>query len=111
MAFHIIGDQDTVLGYRFAGVTGSVAETPAEAREAFRGATGEGRCRILLLTERVEAMLEGEVADHRLAAVPPYLVVVQDLQGPVKGRKTLEALIFEAVGIRIGREDEKSSTP
>ena len=34
MSYHIIGDQDTVLGYRFAGVTGDVVETEAEARAA-----------------------------------------------------------------------------
>ena len=43
MAFHIIGDQDTVLGYRFAGVTGVVAENRAEALAAFRDALLHGK--------------------------------------------------------------------
>ena len=34
-AYHIIGDQDTVLGYRFAGVSGDVVEDAAQAVESF----------------------------------------------------------------------------
>ena len=55
MSYHIIGDQDTVLGYRFAGVTGDVVETEEEARTAFRAALADRSLMILLLTEAVEA--------------------------------------------------------
>lgn len=30
-AYHIIGDKDTVLGYRFAGVTGETVENEEQA--------------------------------------------------------------------------------
>ncbi len=103
MAFHIIGDQDTVLGYRFAGVTGTVVATPDEARQAFREALADARHRILLLTERVERMLPAEVTAHRLEARPPYLVVIEDIWGPDGRRKSLQQLVFEAVGIRVVR--------
>jgi len=105
MAFHIIGDQDTVLGYRFAGVTGSVVETEVEAREALRNALQSDRHRILLLTEKVEGMLSKEVTEHRLAATPPYVVVIEDICGPHGERKLLQDLIYEAVGIRIVKEE------
>jgi vacuolar-type H+-ATPase subunit F/Vma7 len=105
MAFHIIGDQDTVLGYRFAGVTGSVVATPAEAQQAFRETLADERQRILLLTERVERMLVAEVTAHRLEATPPYIVVIEDLWGADGKRRSLQELIFEAVGIRIVRGD------
>lgn len=103
MAIHIIGDQDTVLGYRFAGVTGAPVATAEEAREAFGAAVHDPNHRILLLTERVERMLEGEVTAHRLAAAPPYIVVIEDIWGPDGQRRSLQDLIFEAVGIRIVR--------
>lgn len=103
MSFHIIGDQDTVVGFRFAGVTGSTVSTPEEAREAFRLATKAGGCRILILTEQVTAMLEQDVTQHRLAATPPYIVVVGDIWGTETKSKSLEALIHEAVGIKIVR--------
>ena len=48
-------------------------------------------------------MLEGEVTAHRLAAAPPYIVVIEDIWGPDGQRRSLQDLIFEAVGIRIVR--------
>jgi len=101
MAFYIIGDQDTVLGYRFAGVTGVAVETVAEARQAFATAVQAHEHHVLLLTEQVEAMLAEETTGHRLAARPPYLVVVGDIAGTRVQRKSLEDLIHEAVGIKI----------
>jgi vacuolar-type H+-ATPase subunit F/Vma7 len=101
MAFHIIGDQDTVLGYRFAGVTGEAVESIEEARDAFRRALADAGNRILMLTESVEAMLETEATAHRLSSKPPYLVVVGDIAATQIKRKSLEAMIHEAVGIRI----------
>ncbi len=105
MAFHIIGDQDTVLGFRFAGVTGTVVSTPDEAREALRRALGDSECSILLVTERVERMVPEAVLAQRLAAAPPFVVVLEDLWGPQPGRRTLQELIAEAVGIRIVRDE------
>lgn len=106
MSFHIIGDQDTVVGFRFAGVTGSAVSTLEEAQEAFAHVVSERSCQILILTEPVEAMLEQEATKHRLAATPPYLVVVGDIWGTETKRKSLEELVHEAVGIKIVKSDE-----
>ena len=105
MSYHIIGDQDTVLGYRFAGVTGDVVETEVEARAAFRAALADRSLMILLLTEAVEDMLGAEVTAHRMAAIPPYVTIVQDIWGPRGNRRSLQELIGEAVGVKIARND------
>ena len=105
MSYHIIGDQDTVLGYRFAGVTGDVVETEAEARAAFRAALADRSLMILLLTEAVEDMLGAEVTAHRMAAIPPYVTIVQDIWGSRGNRRSLQELIGEAVGVKIARND------
>ena len=105
MSYHIIGDQDTVLGYRFAGVTGDVVETEEEARAAFRAALADRSLMILLLTEAVEHMLGAEVTAHRMAAIPPYVTIVQDIWGPRGNRRSLQELIGEAVGVKIARND------
>ena len=104
MAYHIIGDQDTVLGYRFAGVTGDAVDTEDEARAAFTKAIAHREPGVLLLTEAVADLLAAEVTAHRLAAVPPFLAVVQDIWGPRGKRRSLQDLIFAAVGIRIVEE-------
>lgn len=105
MAIHIIGDQDTVLGYRFAGVTGAVVSGADEARQAFREAVSNPALRLLLLTERVERLVDAEVTAHRLTAATPYVVVVEDIWGSDGHRRSLQELIYEAVGIRIVRAE------
>ena len=60
---------------------------------------------ILLLTEAVEDMLGAEVTAHRMAAIPPYVTIVQDIWGPRGNRRSLQELIGEAVGVKIARND------
>jgi len=103
-AYHIIGDQDTVLGYCFAGVTGDVVENEEQARAAFHNATDKPHNGILLITEAVEDILQDEVMAYRLKASPPFLTVVEDIWGKRGKRRTLQDLIFAAVGIRIVEE-------
>ena len=104
-AFHIIGDQDTIIGFRFAGVTGTAVESEAAAREAFRETVAGGQYRILLITDRVAEWVEEDLTQHRLTSTPPYIVEVADIWGTPVRRKGLEQLIQEAVGIKIVREE------
>lgn len=106
-AYHIIGDQDTVLGYRFAGVSGDAVENAAQAKTAFEKAVEDPSVSVLLVTEAVEDMIPDVVMRHRMAAKPPYLTVVQDVWGPRSGRKSLQELINEAVGVRLSSDDDK----
>ena len=106
-AYHIIGDQDTVLGYRFAGVAGDVVENAEQAKTAFENALNDSSVTVLMLTEAVEDMIPDLVMKHRIAAKPPYLAVVEDVWGPRSGRKSLQDLINEAVGIRLSSDDDK----
>ena len=101
MSYHIIGDKDTILGYRLAGITGDSVETRAEALEAFRRATSRREPGILLLTDAVEELISDEVIAHRLTAEPPYLAVVRSLSGVPKARKSMQSIISEAVGIKL----------
>ena len=110
-AYHIIGDQDTVLGYRFAGVSGDVVETADEAEAAFRKALADESVTVLLVTEAVEDMISESIMRHRLEAQPPYLAVVQGVQGPIGNRKSLQELINEAVGVRISTDEEEDDKP
>jgi len=110
VSFHIIADQDTVLGFRFAGVTGAAVDSPESATAAFAEAKSDGACQILLLSEQVEAWLEGSVVAHRLAAQPPYIVTVESVWGPEGKRKSLESMIYEAVGIRIVGDDSPGTS-
>lgn len=112
-SFSIIGDEDTIVGYRFAGVPGIAVDAPEKALEAFRTAVGERSCDILLLTAPVAAMIRDEVLKHRVDAQPPYVVVVGDIWETPAERPSLVDMINEAVGIRlIGDSDgDDGDTP
>ncbi len=105
-SFHIIGDPDTIVGYRFAGVTGTAVSTEDEARAAFERITREARSGILLLTAPVAEMLGNAVARHRAAAKPPYVVIVGDIWNTPAKRPRLVDMIHQAVGIRITQARE-----
>lgn len=107
MPFHIIADQDTVLGFRFAGVTGTAVASPEQAATAFAEAKARPTVRILLLSEQVETWIETEVTAHRLLAEAPFVVVLESIWGPQGERKSIEAMIYEAVGIRIVGDEAK----
>ncbi len=104
--YHIIGDMDTILGFRFAGITGDAVETPEEARTAFAKAIHGNQAGILLLTEEVEDMIADDVTAHRLSTLPPYMATVKSLMGTPKPRKSLQNLIREAVGIKLVETDK-----
>jgi len=106
-SFHIIGDPDTIVGYRFAGVTGAPVKTEAEARKAFEEAVQGNGCTILLLTAPVAEMLRDEVVQHRVGAQPPYIVIVGDIWNTPAERPRLVDMIHEAVGIRITQSGDE----
>ena len=99
--YHIIGDADTVLGYRFAGLSGDVVTSQPEALAAFQKAIAGKEPGVLLITEAVEDWIPEAVQAHRLTAEPPYLAVIQDIWGARPHRKSLQDMIREAVGIKI----------
>jgi len=104
MSFHIIGDKDSLMGFNFAGVHGDVAETPREARDAFDAVKRKGVARILIVTEPVADMIEDVLTEHRVSCEPPFVVEIGDLWETPVEHKSLEEMIYEAVGIRIRKK-------
>ena len=99
--YRIIGDGDTVLGFRFAGVDGAVATDRAAALDAFQSALKAPDVVVLILTEAVAAMLDAEVTAHRFSGEKPYIATIQDVWGRHQDHKGLDQLIFEAVGVKL----------
>jgi len=106
MSFHIIADENTILGFRFAGIQGSKADDRETALAAFRQVLARNDCRVLLVSNKVGMMIEAELTAHRLLSEPPYVVQVDDIWGTKTDRPTLDQMIQEAVGIKIVREQE-----
>ncbi len=106
MKFYCIADEDTVRGFRLAGVEGTAVVSRTEAAEALDRAVRRPDLGIVILTQAVAAYIRDQVDDVRTNRSRPLLVEVPGPDGPLPGRKTLRQFVQEAVGITIGQEEE-----
>jgi V/A-type H+-transporting ATPase subunit F len=99
--FFVIGDEEVVLGFRFAGAEGAAVYSRAETLEAFHRATTQGDVKILILTEQVSAMIEEEVTAWQFGGSYPLVVEVPGIEGHLENRRSLVDAIREAVGVHV----------
>jgi V/A-type H+-transporting ATPase subunit F len=97
----LIGDEDTVLGFRFAGVRGHVARTPAEAAELFEKAGQDRDVTIVVITERIAEGIRPEISRYTEKRPFPIVVEIPDRSGPSPSRKSPSQIIRETIGISI----------
>lgn len=101
MSYYCIADEDTVLGFRYAGVQGEVVEGSEQARRVFERVCGAGEHDIVVLTDVVADSIREAVNHIRFEVQTPIVVEVPGPEGPVPGRPDLLKLIQEAVGLRL----------
>lgn len=96
-----IADEDTVRGFRLAGIAGQAVSSVPEAAVAVQTAVAQRDCAILLLTETVADGIRPQVERIRFEQQRPLIVEIPGPGGPSPGRKSLRQQAQEAVGIRI----------
>ena len=101
MRYHVIGDEDTVLGFRFAGIRGQVAETAEAARAALGEACDRRDVGIVIITDVIADQIREEVNRIRFSLALPLVVEVPGPGGPSPERRDLLELIHEAVGVKV----------
>lgn len=97
----LIADEDTVLGFRFAGIRGHVAEDARAAAELFRKAVADTGVTMIIITERLARLLRSELGAFMERRPFPFVVEIPDAGGPLPGRKSPSDIVREAVGISI----------
>jgi V/A-type H+/Na+-transporting ATPase subunit F len=105
---YCIGDEDTVRGFRLAGIEGQVVSSAAEAASALQAAVRHSNLGVVIITDAVATDIRDQVDAVRMECARPLLVEVPGPLGPLAGRKTLRELVQEAVGIRISQEEENT---
>lgn len=105
MKLYCIADEDTVRGFRLAGVAGEAVTTAAEAEVAVRRMAEVADLGILILSDVVAAEIRPLVDQIRMEREKPLIAEIPGPDGPMKGRKTLRQFVQEAVGIRVGMEE------
>ncbi len=108
MKFYCIADADTVRGFRLAGVSGEAVDSGPEAAEALARAARRPDLGIVIMTDQVAADIRDHVDRLRMEQARPLVVEVPGPDGRMPGRKTLRQFVQEAVGIRLGQEEETS---
>lgn len=103
MKFFCIADEDTVRGFRLAGIAGQSVTTAAQAAAAVAKAAAQADCGVIVLTEKVAGGIRPQVEAIRLERDRPLIVEIPGPDGPMPGRKRLRQLVQEAVGIRVGQ--------
>ena len=106
MKLFCIADEDTVRGFRLAGVAGEVVSDAGEAVDAVKRAAAMPGLGLLVVTDVVASEAQAEIDRIRLECVQPLIAEIPGPDGPMKGRKTLREFVQEAVGISVGAEED-----
>jgi len=107
MHFYCIADEDTVRGFRLAAVEGRVVTTPEEAAAALSAAVARKDLDIVIITDVAAAGIRDDVDAVRTQRTRPLIVEIPGPDGPMPGRKSLRDFVQEAVGIRLGKDDDE----
>ncbi|MDR1894667.1 MAG: V-type ATP synthase subunit F [Spirochaetales bacterium] len=101
MKYFVLGDEDAVLGFELAGVSGARAATAEEAEEAFRKALLEGDTGILIITEEVADLIRHVVDRHLFSENFPLIVEIPGSRRTGQPGRDIRALVNEAIGIKL----------
>lgn len=101
MSFFVIGDEETVLGFKLVGVQGIAITKDDEIHDAFRDAIANRSGKVILITERLAKIIYPDVVRQRASMSLPFVVEIPDRHGPLPSRKSITEMIREAVGISI----------
>ena len=102
MRFYCIADEETVRGFRLAGIGAQVAATPEQAMAAINDAASRPDCGVIIITEKVAAWIRPQVEMIRLERDRLLIVEIPGPEGPLSGRKSLREFVQEAVGVSVG---------
>ena len=107
MKLFCIADEDTVRGFRLAGVAGEAVSDAQEAAAAVRRAAAMPGLGLLIVTDVVASEAQTEIDRIRIECGQPLIAEIPGPDGPMQGRKTLREFVQEAVGISVGEEEER----
>ena len=101
MKFRVIGDRETVLGFRLVGVDGHVVQDRDGALAALEDAVSREDAGVVLITEKLAASIRDEVEARLYGFGFPLVLEIPDSEGPDPGRMDIEEVVRRAIGITI----------
>lgn len=102
MRMFLISDNiDTLTGMRLAGVEGIVVHEKKEIKDALDNALSNPDIGIILITEKLGALIPETIDDIKLNRKFPLLLEIPDRHGSGRRPDFITAYINEAIGIKI----------
>ena len=96
----VIGDWESVMGFRALGLDAYPAYTPEEAREIIHKLAKED-CAVIYLTEQLAVKLEDVIARYK-DALRPAIILIPGKEGSLGvGKRSIQSAIERAVGADI----------
>ena len=95
----VVGDWDSVMGFRALGLETRSVTAPEEAREAIRDLAKDGDCGIIYLTEQLAKDLP-DVLERYKDELRPAIILIPGRAGSLGiGMDNIQKSIQRAVGI------------
>ena len=102
MKFYLISDNiDTQIGLRLVGVKGVTVHTRDEVLETLKSIKDKSDIGILLVTEKIAALIPKELNKMRLSKKPPLITVIPDRHGSTRPKDFITRNVEEAIGVKI----------
>lgn len=102
MKTYLISDnKDTLVGFKFAGVKGTMAHTQEEVLDLLDKLYEEKDIGIILITEKLAALIPDKIKKLKLSRSGPLIVEVPDRYGTIKGNDSILRYVKESIGLKI----------
>ena len=101
MTMRIVGDIVTVRGWGFAGIDGTVAETPEQAAQAIRAYLAQPDIGVVLVAQSLADQLGGAFDAYKLRRTMPLVLNIPDSTGAGMHGDEIQALMQSALGLHL----------
>ncbi|MEE8167554.1 MAG: V-type ATP synthase subunit F [Candidatus Hydrothermarchaeales archaeon] len=102
MKISVIGDNETAVGFRLAGIRDSHAvASPEEALDIFKALMKDKDTGVIIISERLADRLKGNIKALTEGKPVPLVVEIPDKKGPIERVDPIRELVRRAVGVEI----------
>lgn len=101
MRFYVIGDRETVLGFRMTGVDGTIASDRESAMAALHAASADRQTGVILITGTLAALMREEMNTRMYKAGWPLILEIPDASGPSPDRPDVADIVRRAIGVNL----------
>lgn len=100
-AFLLSDNIDTQAGMRLAGMDGVVIHTRDEVLEQLKAISQSKEIGIILITEKLAALVSQEIKKLKLDMNLPLIVEIPDRHGTTRSKESITKYVKESIGLKI----------